>query len=90
MVDICCLLHRYQLRVSALTAIFRLNELRKNIGSYIWHASYIRWRGVLLDEVRDLVCIEWGGRGVYGFCCVNLSIVQFRTMILGIMCICIH
>ena len=35
MVDVCCLLHRYQLHVSALMAIFRLNELAENIGSYI-------------------------------------------------------
>jgi hypothetical protein len=44
-VDVCYLLQKYQLHVSALMAIFRLNELTKNVGSYIWHASYIRWRG---------------------------------------------
>ena len=85
-VDVYYLLHKYQLHVSALMAIFRLNELTKNIGSYIWHASYIRWRGGLLD----LVCIECIWRGLYGFCCANLSIIQFRSMILGTMCICIH
>jgi len=47
-VDVCCLLHRYQLHVSALMAISRFNELTKNLGSYIWHASYIRWRGVFI------------------------------------------
>ena len=31
-VDVCYLLHNYQLHVSALMAIFRLNELTKNIG----------------------------------------------------------
>ena len=44
-VDVCYLLHKYQLHVSVLMAIFRLNELTKNIDSYIWHASYILWRG---------------------------------------------
>jgi hypothetical protein len=44
-VDVCYLLHKYQLHVSVFMAIFRLNELTKNIGSYIWHAPYIRWRG---------------------------------------------
>ena len=29
--DMCCLLHRYQLHVSALIAIFRLNELTTNL-----------------------------------------------------------
>ena len=47
-VDVCYLLHKYQLHVSAFMAIFRLNKLTKNIGSYIWHASYI-WKGGLLD-----------------------------------------
>ena len=32
--------------------------------------------------VRDLVCVGWGG-GVYG-CVSNLSIVQFRAMMLGV------
>ena len=56
-VDVRYLLHKYQLHVSTLIAIFRLNELTKNIGSYIWHGSYIWWIGFLLDGVRDLVCI---------------------------------
>jgi len=56
--DVCYLLHKYQLHVSALMAIFRLNELTKNIGNYIWHASYIRWRGGYWMGGRDLVCIE--------------------------------
>jgi hypothetical protein len=51
--DVCYLLHKYQLHVSTLMAIFMLNELTKNMGSCIWHASYIyiRWRGggCLLD-----------------------------------------
>jgi hypothetical protein len=35
-------------------------------------------------EVRDLVCIG-KGRGVHmGVYCANLSIVQFRAMMLGI------
>ena len=53
-VDVCYFLHKYQLHVSALMAIFRLNELTKNIGSYILHASYIRWRVVYWMGVRDL------------------------------------
>ena len=33
----------------------------------------------------------WVGRGVYmGFYYANPSFVEFRTMILGITCICIH
>ena len=39
-VDVCCLLRKYQLHVSALMAIFRLNELTKNIGSYIWQTTH--------------------------------------------------
>jgi pyruvate dehydrogenase complex dehydrogenase (E1) component len=63
-VDVCYLLHKYQLHVSALMAIFRFNELTKNFGSYIWHASYIRWRGFLLDGgTRSRV--YWVGGGVY-------------------------
>ena len=34
-VDVCYLLHKYQLHVSALMAIIRLNELTKNIGNYV-------------------------------------------------------
>jgi hypothetical protein len=54
-VDVCYLLHKYQLHVSALMTIFRLKELTKNIGSYIWHASYIRWRGFLDGDTRSRV-----------------------------------
>jgi hypothetical protein len=53
-VDVCYLLHKYQLHVSALMAIFRLNELTKNIGSHIWHASYIRRRGIPPNAVYML------------------------------------
>ena len=75
--DICCLLHRYQLHVSVRMAIFRLNELIKNISSYIWHASYIYGGGVFIGWGYEISCVlgrEWGG-GVYGFCCASLSIV---------------
>ena len=89
-VDVCYLLHKYQLHVPALKAIFTLNELTKNTGSYIWHASYIWWRG-LLELGYEISCVlSREGEGVYGFCCANLGIVQFRSMILGTMCICIH
>ena len=62
-VDVCCLLHRYQLHVSAIMAIFRLNELTKNLGSYIWHASYIWWRGFFYwmgYEISYVLSREWG------------------------------
>jgi len=36
-VDVCCLLHKYQLHVSALMAIFRLNELTKK------HRQLLSW-----------------------------------------------
>ena len=42
---LCYLLHKYQLHVSALMAIFRLMNWQKHISSYIWHASFIRWKG---------------------------------------------
>ena len=56
-VDVCYLLHKYQLHVSALMAFFRLNELTKNIGSYIWHASYIRWRGGFIGWGYEISCV---------------------------------
>jgi hypothetical protein len=35
--------------------------------------------------------VYWVGRGVYmGFYYANISFVEFRTIILGITCICIH
>ena len=35
--------------------------------------------------------VYWVGRGMYmGLYYANLSFVEFRTMILGITCICIH
>ena len=58
-VDVCCLLHKYQLHVSALMTIFRLNELTKNIGSYIWHASYIRWSGGVLGRGTTFLLTPW-------------------------------
>ena len=61
-VDICYLLNKYQLHVSALMAIFRLNELTKKKQTVIFGMHLIYGGGVfLLDGVRDLVCIEWGG-----------------------------
>ena len=57
-----CLLHRYQLHVSALMAIFRLNELTKKKQTVIFgmHLIYggggFYWMGV-----RDLVCTGYGG-----------------------------
>ena len=90
MVDVCYLLHKYQLHVSALMAIFRLKELTKNLGSYIWHASYIRWKGGIIGWGYEISCVLSREGGVYGFCCANLSIVQFRSMTLGTMCIYIH
>jgi hypothetical protein len=57
-VDVCCLLHKYQLHVSALMAIFRLNELTKNIGSYIWHASYIQeGGGGVIGWGYEILCV---------------------------------
>ena len=42
-VDVCYLLHKYQLHVSALMAIFRLNELTKIISSYILNTHEISY-----------------------------------------------
>ena len=58
MVDVCCLLHRYQLHVSAFMAIFRLNEVTKKTWAVIFGMRLIYGGGVLLDGVRDLVCTE--------------------------------
>ena len=47
-------------------AIFRLNELTKrNIGSYIWCASYIRWRGVFIGWGYEISCVLSREGGVY-------------------------
>jgi hypothetical protein len=74
-VYVCYLLHKYQVHVSALMAIFRLNELtKKHRQLCLACVLYTVERGVYWMGVQDLVCIEWGG-GVYGFCCANLSIV---------------
>ena len=53
-VDVCYLLHKYQLHVLALMAIFRLNEL--NI--FGMRLIYGGGEGVYWMGVRDLVCIE--------------------------------
>ena len=57
-VDVCYLLHKYQLHVSALMAIFRLNELtKKHRQLYLACVLYMIEGGYWMG-VRDLVCIE--------------------------------
>ena len=57
--DICCLLHRYQLHVSAVMALFRLIDGNKLVSSYTLACVLCMveggwgWMGV-----RDLVCVE--------------------------------
>ena len=49
-VDVCYLLHKYQLHVSALMAIFRLNELtKKHRQLYLACVLYTARGGGLLD-----------------------------------------
>ena len=76
MVDI-CLLHRYQLHVSARIAIFSLMNLQKKyISSYIWHASFMRRRaGEVIGWGYEISCVLGRkGRGVYmGVYYANLS-----------------
>jgi hypothetical protein len=76
-VDVCCLLHRYQLHISALMAIFRLNELTNKhrqlylaCGLYTVEGVFIGW-----GTRSRLYWVGWRGGGVYGFYCSNLSIV---------------
>jgi hypothetical protein len=60
--DICCLLHRYQLHVLALIAIFRLIGWQQTCKQLyfgmrlMWVEGGWGWMGV-----RDLVCVEYGG-----------------------------
>ena len=73
MVDVCCLLHRYQLHVLALMVIFRLNELTKKHRQLYLACILYTVEGVFIGwGMRSLV--YWAG-GVYGFYCANLSIV---------------
>ena len=64
----------------------QVDELTKtHISSYIWHASFIRsMGGGVIGWVYEISCVL-GREGVYmGVYYANLSIVQFRAMILGI------
>ena len=74
-----CLLPSYQLHVSGLMAIFRLMIFNKNIHKHLHMACDFIWR--MGDEISCVL----GREGVYtGVYYVNLSIVQFRAMMLGI------
>ena len=80
------LLPSFQLHVSALMAIFRLMIFNKNIHKhfYIWRASYMEDGGGVIGWGYEISCVL-GREGVYtGVYYVNLSIVQFRAMMLGI------
>ena len=75
MVDVFCLLHRCQLHVSALMAIFRLNELTKKKHRHLYLACVL----YTVDRVFYLMgyefsCVLSREGGVCGFCCANLSI----------------
>jgi hypothetical protein len=71
-----CLLHRYELHVSAFMAIFRLNELTKKhrqlyLACFLYTVEgFFYWMGY---EISCVLSREGGG--VYGFCCANLTVV---------------
>ena len=76
MVDVCCLLHRYQLHVLALMAIFRLNELTKKHRQLYFACVLYTVEGVFYWMGYEISCVlSRGVGGVYGFYCANLSIV---------------
>jgi hypothetical protein len=73
--DICCLLQRYQLHVSALMAIFRLRAWQQTCKQLYFAMRLVYGGGGLgLDRgTRSRVC--WVGRvmWVHGYCCVGLG-----------------
>ena len=72
--DICCLLHRYQLHVSVLTAIFRLIDWQQTCKQLYFGVRLVYGgEGLGLDGgTRSCVC--WVGRvmWVYGYYCAGL------------------
>ena len=81
--DICCLLHRYQLHVSALMAIFRLTDWQQTCKQLYFGMRLMCGGGGLgLDGgTRSGVC--WVGRvmWVHVYCCADLGInYMFRLL----------
>jgi hypothetical protein len=69
-----CLLHSYQLHVSALMAHLQVDELtKKHISSYISHASFIRRMGGGLLEGGTRSRMYWVGRGMYNHMICSVS-----------------
>ena len=84
-----CLLPSSQLHVSALTAIFRLMIFNKNIHKHLHMPCvfYMEDGGGVIGWGYEISCVL-GSEGVYtGVYYANLSIVQFRAMMLGDTCI---
>ena len=75
MIDVCCLLHRYQLHVSAFMAIFRLNELTKKTWPVIFDMRLIYGGGSFYWMGYEISCVLSREGCEYGLYCANLSIV---------------
>jgi hypothetical protein len=67
-VDVCYLLHKYQVHVSALMAIFRLNELTKKYRQlYLACVLYTGGRGVYWMGYEISCVLSRKGGGGIGF-----------------------
>jgi hypothetical protein len=78
--DICCLLHSYQLHVSALMAFFSLIDWRQTCKQLYFGVRFVYGGGGLgLDGgTRSRVC--WVGRvmWVHGYYCAGLSLYSLH------------
>ena len=85
--DICCLLHMYQLHVSALMAIFRLIDWQQTCKQLYFGMRLVYGGGGLGFDggTRSRVC--WVGRvmwvhgyycAVHGYCCTGLSLYNLH------------
>ena len=69
--DICCLLHRYQLHVSAFVAIFRLIDWQQTCKQLYFGMRFVCGGGGLGLDGGTRSCVCWVGRvmWVHGYCC---------------------
>ena len=77
--DICCLLHRYQLYVSALMVIFRLIDWQKACKQLYFGIRLVYGGGGLGLDGGTRFCVCWVGRvmWVHGYYCAGLSLYKF-------------
>jgi len=78
--DICCLLHRYQLYVTALMTIFRLRDWQQTCKQLYFGMHLVFGEGGLgLDGgTSSRVCCVWRVMWVHGYYCANLRLYSLH------------